>query len=202
MYGSLAPNAMWVSSKALAKQDVKCPLPQTNPAASAKDALASFLPPDLSVQDFVRMVRAGQVCEVGQRVNSNMTCDEFQVCFALIHNTVTMQAWGLTNNSMWDYAAIDTYYENNFDSFLEYWPMYDATENTSRPLYNITQGAHQPFVYGTVGYRDGVHELYAQTLPNMIRGVADATFGKPQGGRTGRAVMTTLWMCTTRSPMG
>jgi predicted RND superfamily exporter protein len=71
--------------------------------------------------------------------------------------------------------------------------MYDSSGFKDGPLSNITQGAHQSVVYGTVGYRDGVRELYPQTLPNMIRSVADASFGKPQGGKTGKAVMSTFY---------
>jgi len=198
-YGSPASNVMWVNPQGLTERNVKCPLLPLNPAALPKDMhsmqtiMSSFLPPDLNMEKLIQKFRDGQVCEVGKQIYANMTCDEFQVCFALLHNTLSMQTWALTNNSMWDYEAIDMYYERNFDSFLKYWSTYDSSGIKDGQLCNITQGAHQSVVYGAVGYRDGVGEVYAQTLPNMIRSVADASFGKPQGGKTGKAVMSTFF---------
>lgn len=202
-YNSIWPHAKSVNPKlatslaSSGKPAVHCPLPSHRSAANETDAVrsmaTSLLPNDFHIDEFLAMASEGRLCEAGKRIASELTCEQFKLCYALLDNTVTMQAWALMNNSMWDYSAIESYHKANIKEFLDYWSTYGALPEGTQGSVNITDAAHQPFVYGTIVQREDDRQVYIQTLPNLIRRVADASFGSPYGGRSGKAVMSTFY---------
>jgi hypothetical protein len=147
------------------------------------------------------LIAANRTCEIGavmmnHTVVDSVTCPIFEACWALMYNSVSMTAWGWPRNEWWSYDAsvVSTYHATNYQKFKDYWSNYGDPQSPMIPTQPVLnkEGPWQPFIYAKVDAtvdRTG-RQFYAQELFNIIRQVADATFGYPNRGKSARALMS------------
>jgi len=202
-FAAIAPYSMWAHPR---QNYSTCTLPASNQnrrfyTDPVLNSIASLLPANASPQAVLDAVISGDVCAVARNVtphlvNQDGTCERFRPCWSLVYNMGATSLWARTTNQMWDYSQIETYHKNNYHEFVDYWSTYGSPNSpfTSTATYNNTRFVWAPFVSAKTKQTDsGTRQMFPTQMPNLIRQVADATFGYPGGGKTGKALLSVFY---------
>jgi len=155
-YKHLGPHAVWASPRA---NYSACKLPSADEAAKKEtyytDSLkliSQITPKGKDPNEVLKLVWARKVCETQAMIMPHITCDEFKPCWCLLYNMASINNWTRTTNEMWDYSKIETYYNQNYQAFLDYWSVYgsDTNDFTSSEEFDLTERPWVPFVTGKV----------------------------------------------------
>jgi len=202
-FAATSPHSMWAKPT---HNYSMCTLPppyhnRSTYSDPVLNIIAAIIPANASAQAFLDAVISGNSCQAAQIIMPHLvqpdgTCEDFKPCWSLVYNMASTYLWARTTNEMWDYSKVETYYRKNYQEFLDYWSTYGSPHSafTSTAVFNNTKHIWAPFVAAKAKMNDdGRRQMLAWPIPNLIRTVADSTFGYPSGGRTGQALMSTFY---------